>query len=93
MALAGEIINMQSLPQVKKVLRDALQIGARADELDADSPLLGGLPEFDSMAVVAVTTMLEDRFGIIIDDDELSADVFATVGTLAHFVDGKMMSR
>jgi acyl carrier protein len=37
-----------------------------------DSRLLGALPEFDSMAVVAVVTMLEDQFGITVADDELS---------------------
>ena len=35
------------------------------------------------MAVVTVLTMIEDEFGITVDDDEVSADVFETLGTLA----------
>ncbi len=48
------------------------------------------MPEFDSMAVVAVVTAIEDEFGIVIDDDELSAEVFATVGSLSDFVGSKL---
>lgn len=80
---------MDSVTRVKKVLRDTLSLGARAEALTPVSPLLGGLPEFDSMAVASVVTMLEDDLGITIDDDELSADVFATVGSLAEFVSQK----
>jgi acyl carrier protein len=77
---------METLATVRKILRDTLNLGERADKLMADSPLLGGLPEFDSMAVVTVVTMIEDELGVTIEDDELSAEVFATVGTLAEFV-------
>lgn len=80
---------MDSLAIVKKILRATLNLGDRAERLTADSPLLGGLPEFDSMAVVTVVTMIEDELGVTIDDDELSADLFATVGSLAEFVSQK----
>jgi acyl carrier protein len=77
---------MENLTRIKKILRDTLNLGDRADRLTADSPLMGGLAEFDSMAVVSVITMIEDELGVTIEDDELSADIFATVGTLAEFV-------
>jgi acyl carrier protein len=77
---------MDTLARVKTILRDTLSLGNRADKLTADSPLLGGLPEFDSMAVVTVVTMIEDELGITVEDDELSADIFKTVGSLAEFV-------
>ena len=75
---------------IRQILKDTLQLGARADKLTADSPLLGAIPEFDSMAVVTVLTMVEEEFGIAIDDDEVSADVFETVGRLARFVEAKV---
>ena len=84
---------MDTLPRIKAILRDSLSLGARADALTADSGLLGGVPEFDSMAVVTVVTMLEEEFDFSVDDDELSADVFATVGTLNSFVEAKLASR
>ena len=80
---------MDTLVRVRRILRDTLNLGERADRLDASSPLMGGLPEFDSMAVVSVVTMIEDELGVTIADDELSADVFATVGSLVEFVERK----
>ncbi len=74
---------------VRSVLADTLQLGARATALTQESALLGSLPELDSMAVVAVITALEERFGIVVDDDEITADTFATLGTLTAFVESK----
>lgn len=84
---------MDTLLRIKAILRDSLSLGARADTLTADSGLLGSVPEFDSMAVVTVITMIEEEFDFSVDDDELSADVFATVGTLRTFVESKLASR
>lgn len=77
---------MDRTTRLRNILRDALQLGARADSLTPASRLLGALPEFDSMAVVTVLTMIEDEFGITVNDDEVSADVFETVETLSAFV-------
>ena len=79
----------QLLRQICSLLGDTLQLGPRATALDATSPLLGALPEFDSMAVVNLLTAVEEQFGIAIADDEVSADIFATVGTLVDFVASK----
>ena len=75
---------------IREILRETLQIGDRADSLDASSQLLGGIPEFDSMAVVTVLTLVEEEFGIEIQDDEVSAEIFATVGSLSDFVESKV---
>ncbi len=74
------------LDEVKTILIDVLSLGDSGQRLAADSPLLGSLPELDSMAVVGLVGALEDRFGIAIDDDELSASTFETLGSLADFV-------
>lgn len=84
---------MTDLDRIRGVLRDALQLGPRAAALTADSRLLGAIPEFDSMAVVNVMTMIEDEFGITIHDDEVSAEVFETLGSLTAFVAAKKASR
>ncbi|MDD5124128.1 MAG: phosphopantetheine-binding protein [Methylovulum sp.] len=52
--------------------------------------MLGSIPEFDSMAVVSIITALENRFGFIVDDDEIDASIFATVGSLVAFVEQKL---
>ena len=57
--------------------------------LTADAVLLGALPELDSQAVVQLITAIEDHFGCVVADDEVSADTFATFGTLTEFVASK----
>jgi acyl carrier protein len=74
---------------VLSILARTLQLGDRASKLDRDSLLLGAIPEFDSMAVVTVLTALEENFGFVVDDDEIEASIFTTVGTLMDFVERK----
>lgn len=81
---------MQYLKEVTNILADVLSLGERKNSLKADSVLLGNIPELDSMAVVNVITALEDHFGITVDDDEISAQTFETVGTLTDFVEQKL---
>ncbi len=76
--------------EVLRVLDEVLSLGGRALSFDARTPLLGAIPELDSMAVVTLLTTLEERFGINVDDDEISGDTFATVGSLADFVAAKL---
>ena len=82
---------MQYLEEVKNVLSDVLSLGERKNSLNENSALLGSLPELDSMAVVNVITALEERFGILVDDDEISAEAFETLGNLTHFVEQKLV--
>lgn len=81
---------MAALNQIKAILYSVLQIDESRLPLTTDSHLLGAVPEFDSMAVVSVITQLEDHFGIAINDDEIDASIFETVGTLVNFVTNKL---
>lgn len=78
------------LEEVKNILADVLSLGAAKDSLTEQSALLGSIPEFDSMAVVNLITALEEHFGIVVDDDEISASTFETLGTLTAFVQEKL---
>lgn len=76
---------------LKATLGHVLGLSAeRCAELSGDSPLFGALPELDSMAVATVLTEIEDRFGILIDDDDIDGETFETFGTLADFIRGKL---
>jgi acyl carrier protein len=71
---------------LRALLADVLGLGeARAAALTEDSGLFGELPEFDSMAVATVLTEMEDRLGILIDDDEIDGEIFETYGNLLAF--------
>lgn len=81
---------MPVIDDVRLILGDALGLGERAEELAEDTALIGNIPEFDSMAVVTVITALEEQFEITVDDDEVSAETFETLGTLTAFVEEKL---
>jgi acyl carrier protein len=74
------------LDEVKTIVIDVLSLGTSGQYLDAGSPLLGALPELDSMAVVSLIGALEEHFGITVGDDDISASAFETLGSLSAFV-------
>ncbi|MBK8629277.1 MAG: acyl carrier protein [Sphingomonadales bacterium] len=75
---------------VRSVLRDVLGISRdRADAFGPETGLFGELPELDSMAVAGLLTEMEDRLGIMIDDDEIDADMLGTFGALVDFAGRK----
>jgi acyl carrier protein len=73
--------------EVVRILDETLSLGGRGLAFTPATPLLGALPELDSMAVVTVLTTLEERLGITFDDDDIDGATFATVGSLVAFVD------
>lgn len=79
---------------LRDTLRDVLAISDDiAASLNADTALFGALPELDSMAVATLLTEIEDRFHIVIDDDDVDADTFESFGSLTAFVEGKAAAR
>jgi acyl carrier protein len=76
--------------EVKTVVVKALGVEDRAESLTPATPLLDSLPEFDSMAVLNVILALEEHFGVTIEDDEVTGELFETLGTLAAFVERKL---
>ncbi|MBK8891603.1 MAG: acyl carrier protein [Dechloromonas sp.] len=81
---------MNTQQEVLSILDEILSLKGRSAGFSASTPLLGAIPELDSMAVVALLTTLEERFGFSVDDDEIDGSTFATVGSLIEFVEGKL---
>lgn len=78
---------MEILNETIRIIESVLNIDI---PLSRDVQLLGSLPEFDSQAVVTIITAFEEQLGILVDDDEITAEVFGTVGTLVDFLEKKM---
>lgn len=76
--------------EVLRILDDVLSLKGRAAAFTRDTPLLGAIPELDSMAVVTLITTLEERFGLVVDDDDIDGATFASVGSLVDFVSDKL---
>lgn len=81
---------MQVDKEILAVLDEVLSLGGRGLAFNRSTLLLGAIPELDSMAVVSLITGLEERFGIVVDDDDIDGETFATVGALTDFVAGKL---
>ncbi|MEA3642020.1 MAG: acyl carrier protein [Lamprobacter sp.] len=79
-----------SLDEVRNILDNTLSLNGRAQSFGTDTALLGNIPELDSMAVVGLITAIEEHFGLMVDDDEVSAETFETFGSLVAFVDAKL---
>ena len=71
------------------VIDEVLSLGGRSSGFTRQTHLLGALPELDSMAVVSLIGALEERFDIVVDDDDIDGATFATLGSLLDFVDAK----
>ena len=83
----SDMIKAEAVPDiVRAVLCDVLSIDAsRAESFDETTPLFGALPELDSMAVASLLTEMEDRLGIVIDDDDVDEDLLSTFGSLIAY--------
>ena len=75
---------MGTQTEVISILQSTLGLPEGAIVPHSDTPVLGAIPEMDSMSVVSILITFEEQYGIVIDDDEVDADVFATVGIQAQ---------
>lgn len=74
------------LDSVKAVLVETLGMEDRSDSITAETRLFGALPELDSLTVVELIVVLEERFGITVDGDDVTAEAFETLASLTDFV-------
>lgn len=56
------------------------------DEMDADEQLVGGRLGIDSIDVLEMVMMIEEDYGVVIDNKELGAQVFVSLNTLAAYI-------
>jgi acyl carrier protein len=76
--------------ELLSLLDATLNLGGRGRAFVDSTPLMGAVPELDSMGVVSLLAAFEDRLGFSVDDDEIDGAVFETFGTLLAFVEGKV---
>jgi acyl carrier protein len=80
--------------ELKALLADVLGLDpAQAAAFGPDSGLFGHLPELDSMAVAGLLTEMEDRLGMVIEDDDVDGEMLATYGGLLAFARAKLDPR
>jgi len=76
--------------QVLDVVAESLSCTIDVRAMQAEDALLGALPELDSIGIVALITALENRFDIHFEDDDLDAEIFATVASLLAHINTRL---
>lgn len=78
---------------VRALLVEVLGLSkSRVAKFDDETELFGALPEFDSMAVATLLTELEERLGILIEDEDVEAEDLMTFGRLLSLAERLSLS-
>ena len=76
---------------IRSILSDLLGLSPmQVAAMEPGTELFGAIPELDSMAVAGLLTEMEDRLDIIIDDEDVDGELFATFGNLVEFAKAKV---
>jgi acyl carrier protein len=78
------VMNIQK--DVLGLLDGVLVLKGRTANFDASTPLLGDVPELNSMAVMNLVAAIEEHFDITFEDEAISGETFASVGSLTRFI-------
>jgi acyl carrier protein len=86
----SDVPTTTTLDLLSEALAEVLGADHSADEFTPDTLLFGSLPELDSLALVELITVIEERFGLEMDEDDITAEVFESVGSLAAHIDEQL---
>lgn len=75
-----------TLDRIKHVLRTSLKLDSSV-EFEDQMPLVGGEYDLDSLDILLVITNIEKEFGVRIREGTMDRSAFATLRTLADFVE------
>jgi len=84
---AGEMVD-----RLVSLLRRNVEAVPVPESMDASTGLLGEGIGLDSVEILKLVCAIEDEFGLTIDESELTAARFKTVGSLAGFIQEKTTS-
>lgn len=69
-----------------KIIETLVLEDVTPDEIDPDAQLVGGDLGVDSIDVLELVMMVEKDYGLVIDNQELGAKVFASLRALAEHI-------
>lgn len=73
---------------IKRLLIETLDLRGRTEaDISDDEPLFGGRFGLDSLDALELTVALENRYGVAVPEGEAGRSVFATVASIARFVE------
>lgn len=85
--MLGEICLVdETIEELKELVADKLDINIGRDQIDPDAPLLEAGLKLDSLAIVELITLSEEKFGVEFGEDDLNMDAFASLRALASVI-------
>ena len=72
--------------RIKRLIVGTLGLEVAPEEIPDDETIFGNGTEIDSIATLEIIVAIEEEFGITVEDDELTADLFASVATLEAYI-------
>ena len=84
------MIETSTFAVVRATVIETLELHDREATITEETLLFGSMPELDSLALVELITALEDRFGFEMDEANITAEVFESVGSLATHIDSQL---
>jgi acyl carrier protein len=73
--------------ELKRIIAEDLDVNMRFDEIDETVPLLGEGLALDSVVVVELISLVENRFGFEFEDSELNVESFRNLTALAGVIE------
>ena len=84
----GEQMSISTKNDLKQIICNTISAKITPEQMEDDFRLAG--ENLDSMAVTNLILAIEDYFGFVFDDEELSAEAFETVATLNDLITQKL---
>lgn len=76
--------------RIKRLIIESLNLeGMRPEMIEDEAPLFGEGLGLDSVDALELVVALEKEFGIKIKSQEIGREVFSSVSTLSHFIEGR----
>ena len=75
--------------RIKQIIVVTLGIEVNPEEIPDDEALFEGGMNIDSIATLEIVAAIEEEFGITVEDDELTFELFDSVTSLAAYISDK----
>ena len=85
--------NPEIRSRIKRLIVDALHLeGVAPSDIEDDAPLFGEGLGLDSVDALELVVALEKEFRIRIQSHDVGKEAFASVSTMADFIEGRLVS-
>lgn len=76
--------------ELKELVVESLELDIDPNDIEDTESLFGGYLGLDSVGTLTLTTAIEDEFDLEIEDEDLTAELFASVNSLAEYINEKV---